>query len=655
MKKRKIFGMLGVLGSLTVIPALTSCSEKKETVDQVEVNVANADLTKSKYGISLANNTINTIEPNWLFESNNTGSDVIVESATDFGITLSDTPTLNEEAGNIDARGMTFIFEEGITQPYGDVNIIIPNFKVYDITKPVDICVTQPFSSYISTINGKASTDYMDFSIYHFEAGEITSGSLVLQVEVEPDSKFGFLQFGNTATYDEDMGEYTNLTYTLEVDSISPDFETTDYYYPVNVNNPVSLNTILSSIHATDETDGDVSGNVKLESTTYDPNNLSLGTHEFNVSVSDNSGNITYATYYITVYDLDKPTISGTDSYSVSYDTNLTMDMIKKNLEVGDNFSEDLSLNIVNDTFTGNENKVGNYAVAFNTTDEAGNTSYTYTVNIEIYDKKAPIITCPGSIEINNLAEYTIEELQSKISVTDGYDGGLTTYSILGFNNYLKNSTKGGTYVITIKATDSNNNAATATINLIVSDKVAPYTWFYSGTFIQIQKGETLTKDMIISYLTQIGEITPEEVVNISLEESEETGVVAVSIVKTDGSVYKTVVSTVEYNEDGTIKTDKAEVQKPNWWNNMWNSISKFFKGFGDFFVKLFTGKLWTKEVENDETIVNVNTKTVNDEAHYNSDGIIDNQFVVYELDVVDPGNEPAVIPELDLDNTPTV
>lgn len=441
------------------------------------------------------------------------------------------------------------------------------------------------------------------------------------------------------------------------VDKISPDFNVSSYYIPVNVDNPLTHAQIISQIGATDETDGDVTSSVKLVSTTYSPTNLVLGNHTFEVSAQDAAGNVAYATFTVNVYDLTKPTITGTSSYSISYSDTLTLDTIKSALTLSDNFDSTLTLNTISDGYSGNEGKVGTYTIKFNTADDSGNTSDTFTVTVTITDSKAPVITGSSTIEVATSKQLTLAELKAKITVNDEYDGVLTDYTVSNFENYQNNYKVVGSYPVTITATDSSGNSSTFTITIKTNDAFAPEFWVYSDFVIQLPVGTELTADMIISYLAQIGEVNAAEVVSVSYEcDTTTPGTYDVKIVKMNGSVYTTSISVVDLNSNGTTNNST----KSNWWTNLWNILSGWFGNFWDWIVDLFNGndkaEVDTETVEPESTPEETPSTDATTPAVMSDIEIIDDQFVVYECEPVDPdAGVPATMPEEDLESTPAV
>lgn len=430
-------------------------------------------------------------------------------------------------------------------------------------------------------------------------------------------------------------------------DLIAPTIDT-DLHVISSTDAPLSINEILNMIVVKDETDGDVSENVSLVSTTYDPYNLVLGKHPFIVKANDSAGNEAIATFYVNVYDVTDPVIDGIYSYSQSYDDSITLDDILANLTVTDNFDTTLSINLVRDAYTGNEAKVGTYNIVFNATDTAGNTCDDYVVSVTVFDHKAPIITAPDHIECGNDKLLTLPEIQSKISVIDGCDGKLE-YTITYYDDYKATYNTVKQYPIKITATDNSGNNTNHTIVLTVKDEVEPKFFIAKDFVISITAGELLTNDMIISFLTQVGEIRKADVdfVQASYEDSE--GEYEVLVFMKDESVYKTSIR---------VGVQEVEIEEKL---GFWAKVGNWFKSILNFFTKTIPGWFknignnisswwnnlwpWTRDkVSNNETSIDEESEVVNEPVITQT---VTDEFVVYEYPEFecDPGI-PATMPE---------
>ncbi len=302
----------------------------------------------------------------------------------------------------------------------------------------------------------------------------------------------------------------------------------------INIDNQPSQEEILSHVTAWDDTDGVVP--VVVESSTYVQGEMKVGVFYINISATDKAGN--KATGVITCYknDYTAPVISGQTTYDLNYDHDLTLDKIKESLNITDNVDNNLELELVSDNFTNNSHKLGNYQVVFKTKDLSNNESENFTINIAVKNKGTAVITAVSKITIPTSQLLTLEELKSKISVVDGYDGVIEDYDIAGFEDYTATSKEVGTNVITISYTNSGGNTATAYIELVKEDNIPPVI-LYDSYFILLKQGETLTMDQLKEQAAKVLKLNVEDIIDVQGDwNTEEVGSYQVMVSLRDGT-----------------------------------------------------------------------------------------------------------------------
>ena len=316
--------------------------------------------------------------------------------------------------------------------------------------------------------------------------------------------------------YENLMGDYIAV-YELSIgDMMKPSINGTTNFI-VNVNNMITQEEILKHIKATDETDGTVP--VIIESSTYNPSNKKVGDYEMVVSASDKAGNKTTVTIKIKVVDIDKPVINGTKTYTRSYNNPISIDDIKAGLSISDNYDSGLQLQLIQDNYSANTNKVGIHTVTFKAVDSSDNESDVFTVSITVEDKDKPIIAGPTSISVPSNKPLSKEEFKQKFTINDGLDGAITLTDgmISGYEDYLHYYKKIGEYPVTINVSDKNGNTATLSITIKVEDKISPEIWF-DDYFIILDQGQELTPQQIKEYASKVLGISVEEIVEVSGE-----------------------------------------------------------------------------------------------------------------------------------------
>ncbi len=503
---------------------------------------------------------------------------------------------LGVNQGTIDLQGRHYEFDEYL---YGDDIISVE----YDDRNPVErpyYGTSQIFPAGLYILDIPVESEYLE---YYFNCD---SGNLYYTYYQNNDD-FNCIYSGVGSTvqnFDSALLVYADANWNLRIDVNDPiyiehyrvgllTFTATDYQAPsingtvnlsVNVENQPSIETILSNIKAIDDTDGEVE--LVVESKTYDPGVKTVGTFNIVVSATDRAGNKATQEILIHRYDDDKPVISGTNSYTLNYDHDLTLEKIKAALSVSDNVDSNLQLNLVSDNFSANKNITGSYQVVFNATDKSNNTSDNYIVNIEVQNQGTPVISAPGTIEIGTSQVLSLDVLKQKISVVDGYDGKITSYDIIGYDNYASNSKVVGTYTITISYTNSGGHSATATIKIITSDTLAPDILFNSY-FTLLKQGESLSIDTLTMICASVFNVEVDDIVSIDGEyDTSKVGQYDLKVNMQNGDVYdysikvlsadefeeKTDYEFSDYLPGGKYWQDLSKDYSSNWGNvSEWN------------------------------------------------------------------------------------
>lgn len=317
----------------------------------------------------------------------------------------------------------------------------------------------------------------------------------------------------------------TSLTYGLEAYIHKGKLLEGDYIAPViggtvnlsvNVDNQPSLEEILSHVKAHDETDGNVP--ITVTSSTYTPGEMKVGEYFIHLSATDTAGNTGTEKITLTRFDSTSPSIDGQDSYILNYDHDITLQKVLNNLTTSDNVDTNLPLEVVSDTFSGNEHVIGNYQVVVRTKDLSNNYSANKTINLAVKNQGKSIITAPKEITVPISSPLTLEALKERISVTDGYDGVVTNYTIEGFDEYTRTERSVGINTITISYTNSGGNTATATIQIKKVDDKAPGIYFDSGYFVMLAPGETFTMAQFKTHAAKVLKIDVEDILDVQGE-----------------------------------------------------------------------------------------------------------------------------------------
>src|SRR5690625_829571 len=277
------------------------------------------------------------------------------------------------------------------------------------------------------------------------------------------------------ATNQQEVYAVRFMAKEIEQDNKRPAIDGEEVFV-TNVNNPYTIEYIQSQFSAWDETDGDVTDRIFIDSDEYSANRHKVGTYEIVIGVDDLSGNEAYVTVYVTVVDIDAPVITGNSStVNQSYTKLWDIEAFRKTLDVTDNY-DDLSnsdITVKTDNYTANFDKVGTYSIIFEAVDSSGNKS-TFEKKVKVIDDVNPTISGPKTLETTNTTTLTEAQIRAQLTANDAVDGNLTSKIKLETDNYTSHGSKVGTYTIIYSVTDAAGNKATHTVTINRTDKKAP-------------------------------------------------------------------------------------------------------------------------------------------------------------------------------------
>lgn len=370
--------------------------------------------------------------------------------------------------------------------------------------------------------------------------------------------------------------------------------------FVTNVNNPMSVEEILSHIRLIDNEDGDVSHTITI--TTCD--DASVGFNEtyggagyqkyyvdrmfevgdwyIFVKGHDTQGNYSGLKITVLVRDVDVPIINGLSNYNQSYTNKLNVDTILNSLSVFDNYDSSLEIILESDNYSSNYNSIGNYQILFSATDSSGNKG-TFTVNINVVDDVAPVFSGPASILKGTSEVLTVDDIKDMLTANDFIDGQVEI--TVKTDNYTGNGNKVGKYTIVFQAQDSAGNVGTHTVEITVSDNIPPV-FYVDNYFITVEQSLILTREDIIAILQASGQLDIQSSTNIRFllneYEGNETVVgiygitVKASSVDGSGQIFNLAVQVVE-DEEGTVvhPGDPWYKQIGGWFVKAWDWLKQ--------------------------------------------------------------------------------
>ena len=340
--------------------------------------------------------------------------------------------------------------------------------------------------------------------------------------------------------------------------------------FVTTVDDPYTESEIRALLSAYDETDGNITHLIVLDSDNYTANQNTVGNYDLEYSVTDSAGNTSYLTVTVFVKDVVAP-IGSNDSVSVSYAETFDIENYKNNVLVySDNYDAKANLAVSVDTndYTANKTNIGSYDVVFEIEDTSGNLGYA-TLTINVIDDVKPSFSGPSTLTKSNSETLTLSEITSQLAANDAIDGNLTSSIQVVSDGYTGNANLVGSYEVEYKVTDSAGNTAYHTVTIQVSDDIPPVFYVRDGYFISVSSVVALSTQDIIDILTATGQISVDgsggiEFMMLTNEYTgnEETpGIYAMSMraVKLNGeeSVHNVAIEVVEDTEDDVIVTEE--------------------------------------------------------------------------------------------------
>jgi len=350
-------------------------------------------------------------------------------------------------------------------------------FYFYEITLTADTSTSMP------TLIPKYTSTYIDSLTKCESIDVISKKSLNNHANLLTVYDYSKAPYSSSLTFDKiyENAKFTNNNasikgYSKILDEEPPYFEGYKDSYTTNIDNPISLNLLISIISAYDNRDGNITKKIKIEYNEYESNLDKIGIYPIILSVEDSANNKTSITFYIEIKDTTPPTIKGQNIYTSYLSSPLTIESIKNNLTAIDNTNTDLTsqIYICEDNYSMNKNKIGLYNIYFCVYDLSNNSSSPYKTVIEVKDDIPPTIEGLDNYTSKLSSPLSIKEIIYSLAASD--NGIDISDNIFISNDYYSTylNTLGEKFIY-FQVMDSSNNISKpfkVTINLI--DDVPP-------------------------------------------------------------------------------------------------------------------------------------------------------------------------------------
>lgn len=395
------------------------------------------------------------------------------------------------------------------------------------------------------------------------------------------------------------------------------DGQTKDIF--IDVDNNYSKETIINAVSAKDLFGAECTVTVTSGLDTFTPS--TIGVYTLKLKATDSYGQTAQATLIVHICDYVAPSITLKKQLTFTADQNQTLKYsdLATYIGVTDNgTSHGSSLTttykydgvvIKSDwTKTFKASDYGTHTVAVNAKDGSGNEK-NVTFSLKVNDGTAPVLSrtdgaAVGSkitIGVSKTFTMTLSDVTQLFKAVDNVDGDVSS-SITGLadadNNFFANNHKVGSYTLTIAAKDKNNNQVTQAIPIeIVAD--IPPVFIIADTLVYTDTSNPLD----ISQLNMVvsnGILADQNITSLSVDASEYIGH------ENEPGTYHidyeyTTTGTKQarrFNANGNGNTftgafdlivrEAQENPEPEPEEPEENGFIAFFKGIGDFFMRLF-------------------------------------------------------------------
>jgi len=287
------------------------------------------------------------------------------------------------------------------------------------------------------------------------------------------------------------------------LDDVSPIIEG-PIIFDSYLSSPLDTKHILSNLIASDNIDDNITNNLYIITDNYSTSKSKIGSYKIVVSCYDNSGNesIPYV-LTINVKDDIKPIIEGNTNY-LSYLSNpITINELKNKLISIDNHDGNIThkINIHDDNYSLNMDKIGVYYISFIVSDNSNNISDIFKIEITLVDDVLPIINGVNYYGVSTSEKLSISNITNSLTASDNIDGDISYKIILNEDNYSSFYNLAGTYYISYYVCDKSGNISLPFKIKIVVKESLTYIQSINKSLLYFDNQKLISDDEIFNIL----------------------------------------------------------------------------------------------------------------------------------------------------------
>lgn len=273
-----------------------------------------------------------------------------------------------------------------------------------------------------------------------------------------------------TFLVDDGLGNQSSCSFDIVV----ADNEAPVISAPANitVNNDAGICGAVVTYTAPVGTDNCTGATTALTSGIGSGGTFPVGTTTETYTVTDGSGNTASASFTVTVNDIEAPVIAPVSNITVSNDPGMCSAVVTYTAPVGTDNCSGATTTLTSGIGSGGTFPLGTTTETYTVTDGAGNSSST-SFTVTVTDNEAPVLTCPGTITVNNDSGMCSAVVTYTPPAGTDNCSGATTVLLSGIGS-------GGTFPVgtsieTYQSTDLAGNTSTCQFNVVVNDAEAPF------------------------------------------------------------------------------------------------------------------------------------------------------------------------------------
>lgn len=345
------------------------------------------------------------------------------------------------------------------------------NIKIMDNKVPV---ISGETTFVTNVMDARDASYFMQFlSAYDETDGDVSDSLKIIADNYTANkSKLGNHTFTVEAS-DKSGNKTTAIINVRVVDIDKPVITGNTTTATVGYKETYNIENFRKTLTVTDNYDQMTNADIKLKTDGYTSNKTKLGTYNIVFHAKDSSGNEGIFTKAVRVIDNVKPTFSGPSIISTSNNTILTEADIRAQITAHDDIDGNITnrIELVEDNYTGNGNKVGSYTIKYSVKDNANNIEY-YTVTIQRTDKIPPTIWVEDGVSIRTNVDTPIsyQTIIDILQATGQITVNASTTFSFPLDEYTGNEQESGIYAMSVKARSTDGNESIFNLSIVVYD-----------------------------------------------------------------------------------------------------------------------------------------------------------------------------------------